>query len=590
MGMMMSMVLGGEEGPGEMWRYDELGDMWMGVIPKVLFKATGKNATTWFKMLHDGLELSPSFVWPNVETSWGFGAASTCDDWGRFAQLVLNNGRWGNTQIISPSFMQQASQPVKYDPYNMYSNPCYGLGWWLNPDKQKYNGCCWEASRLPPPNCNNETFIQGGTHNLIFTLGLYGQVVLAIPSQNVSIVSLGKDLRPIEPIRIGIYPGVCKMLGLPCNNPPPIPKPKCGETFECLGMRAQCSPGYGNWRHAEPTPGGAQCVDCFMQRVRDQTADWRQKEARDMIKSNCPRDNRALSAYLECFCYDGDNVFAPWPSTTTTTPAPKPLPPVPRPYTTPAPKPILPCDVPPQCWTALNNVTGKANGRGEKCADQDPYSCGVCLFKNWGPKKALAAAGCPGADQHLGREALHDWNYTTIGLCVCGPLHPQPKSCVAKISGVCNMYHQPVTFQAGRARRALGASSCTAAPGGKCQLGEAETDMGMPVPEYPKICDKRPEVCDGDGTYAVHDRHFVPEITSQDRHVDIRLWLNLTASAITGFDRKHRKREEFAHACGYKKQWNVVIDKSGKMSLFEAEHGLSCPSSFEAADSAMIVI
>merc|ERR1712023_92319 len=106
--------------------------------------------------------------------------------------------------------------------------------------------------------------------------------------------------------------------------------------------------------------------------------------AQAMITANCPVSNaRLLSNFLECMCYDGDNVFAPWPTTTTTTPAPKPLPPVPRPYTTPAPKPIQPCDVPPSCWTALNNVTTAGNGRGEKCGDQDPYSCGICLARNW---------------------------------------------------------------------------------------------------------------------------------------------------------------------------------------------------------------
>jgi len=324
--------------------------------------------------------------------------------------------------------------------------------------------------------------------------------------------------------------------------------------------------------------------------VRDQTSDWRQVEARQMIQQNCPRDNRALSAYLECFCYDGDNVFAPWPSTTTTTPAPKPLPPVPRPYTTPAPKPILPCDVPPQCWTALSNVTGKANGRtpAQKCVDQDPYGCGLCLLRNWGPKSALAEAGCPGADAKLGTHPFNNWNYSTIGLCVCGPLHPQPTSCTGKIAGICNMYHQPVTFQYGRVAPAPGVTHCTAAAGGRCQLGEVGTDKGVPIPDYPAICKTRPEDCSGGE--GVHDLHLVPEVTSPDGHVDIRLWLNLTVSAVSGIDRKTGKSPQFSHACGYKKQWNVVIDKSGKMSLFESEDGLSCPSNFEPSHAEVVVV
>merc|ERR1719271_1529406 len=71
--MMMSMVLGGEVGPGQTWRYDELGDMWMRGIPKVILKATGKSATTWLQQLQQELGLSPSFTWSNVETQWGYG-------------------------------------------------------------------------------------------------------------------------------------------------------------------------------------------------------------------------------------------------------------------------------------------------------------------------------------------------------------------------------------------------------------------------------------------------------------------------------------------------------------------------------------
>jgi len=112
--------------------------------------------------------------------------------------------------------------------------------------------------------------------------------------------------------------------------------------------------------------------------------------------------------------------------------------------------------------------------------------------------------------------------------------------------------------------------------------------MGVTIPDYPSICEKRPDLCrSGDG---VHDRHLVPEIVSQDGQVNVRLWLDLTASAVKGIDRKTGKVRHFVHACGYKKQWTVVIDRSGKMSLFESEHGLSCPSSFESDDAPAIVI
>jgi len=569
--MMMSMVLGGETGPGELWRYDEIGNLWLGMLPKVLHKATGKTATQWFQELHASLGLSPSFTWSSVETNWARGAQGTCEDWGRFAQLVLNDGYWGDISIIAPSFMRQAQEPVKYDPYQMYSNPCYGLGWWLNPDKQKYNGCCWEASRLPPPNCNNETFIQGATHNLTFTLGLYGQVLMAVPERNVTIVSLGKDLRPIEPIRIGVYPAVCKMLGLPCNTPPKVPSAKCGETLECLGMSAQCFTGYGKWGHEEPVPGGAQCIQCFQQRVRDQSQN--DTEAQQMIRDNCPISNpRLLSNYLECFCYDGDNVFSPWPTTTTTTPPLKPRPPVPHPYTTPAPSRPLPCDVTPQCWEALNNVRDKG-GRGPKCVDYlEPGYCGLCLHKNWGPRKYLAVHGCP----------TSAFDYETVGLCLCGPLDPTPKQCITKISGVCNEYTSPVTLRnshltelasrspvSGRRRRDFG---CTAPPGGSCQVGLGGLNAG----EYITDC----------AGYAPIDCYHTsgPSVRSADNMTNFRFWSNHTGRQIVRqssdiHGQPAGNKTMLAHTCGWHEQWSIVIDKQGDVSFFPSIEGLMCPNS-----------
>merc|ERR1712023_418093 len=123
--------------------------------------------------------------------------------------------------------------------------------------------------------------------------------------------------------------------------------------------------------------------------------------AQAMITANCPVNNaRLLSNYLECLCYDGDNVFGPWPTTTTTTPAPKPLPPVPRPYTTPAPRRPPPCNVNASCWEALNNIRDKNNET--KCVDQvKPGGCGICLGRHWFHKlpykrdQTLVEAGCP---------------------------------------------------------------------------------------------------------------------------------------------------------------------------------------------------
>merc|ERR1712232_696939 len=96
----------------------------------------------------------------------------------RFGQLLLNKGLWNGREVISSELIAAMQQPVKYKPYNFYANPCYGLLIWINANKSKYPGCCWEASRLPEPRCNDATFIAEAPNDMTFNIGLYGQIVM----------------------------------------------------------------------------------------------------------------------------------------------------------------------------------------------------------------------------------------------------------------------------------------------------------------------------------------------------------------------------------------------------------------------------
>merc|ERR1719326_2727938 len=198
----MAQVTGGDHRPGELWRYDEMGDMWLHLFPKIIKAATGKDAHYWLDRLHAGLGLSSSFTWKEVNTKWFRGASGSCRDWARFGQLILNKGMWAGQPLISSDLIEQMQKPVKYPPYNSYSNPCYGLLIWVNADKSKTPGCCWEASRLPPPDCNRETFMTGAVHDLTLNIGLYGQLVMTLDSVKTVVVGFGNDLRPIEPARL----------------------------------------------------------------------------------------------------------------------------------------------------------------------------------------------------------------------------------------------------------------------------------------------------------------------------------------------------------------------------------------------------
>ena len=81
--------------------------------------------------------------------------------------------------------------------------------------------------------------MDGAVHDLTMHIGQKGQIVMTLQSADAVVVGFGRDLRPVEPARIGYYPGLCQALGIPCNNPPQVPNPKCGETLECTGVSAQ---------------------------------------------------------------------------------------------------------------------------------------------------------------------------------------------------------------------------------------------------------------------------------------------------------------------------------------------------------------
>lgn len=415
--MMMGMVLGGDTNPGEIWRYDETGDMWLHLLPKIIHNATGHPASYYWSRLHTMLGLSDKFTWPLVNSQWYRGAGGTCRDWARFGQFILNKGMWGDKQIIPSSFFDQMSQPLKYLPYDTYSNPCYGLLVWINADKSKHKGCCWEASRLPSPRCNDETFLDGAVHDMTLIIGLYGQVVMTLPSVNTVVVGFGNDLRPIEPVRIGYYPALCKVLGIPCNKVPELPKGVCDETIQCDGIVAQCYSG-GGWNHSEPMPGGDQCMACFQQKMPLYFTKF--PEAKPMLQNNCPHGYEAEQKFMECFCHgpkksggEVSNPFGRWPTTTTTTPTPVPCPPWPRQPKPPSPPPPSPCLFSPSCVNMLNQ-----KGCHRNIDDTHGETCYKCMYNH---QDAWKKAGCP--PFHIGKYPdIHpNKSLADDAFCWCGP-------------------------------------------------------------------------------------------------------------------------------------------------------------------------
>jgi CubicO group peptidase (beta-lactamase class C family) len=92
---------------------------------------------------------------------------SSARDWGRLAQLLLNNGQWQKNQLISSEWIKQAQTPNSSD-----NDKRYGYQFWLNAGHNE----------LRYPDLPKDTYSMQGNR---------GQLVMIIPSKNTAIVRLG---------------------------------------------------------------------------------------------------------------------------------------------------------------------------------------------------------------------------------------------------------------------------------------------------------------------------------------------------------------------------------------------------------------
>jgi CubicO group peptidase (beta-lactamase class C family) len=104
---------------------------------------------------------------------------STARDMARFGLLVLNKGKWNQTNVLSDenyySQMVNTSQNL---------NPSYGYLWWLNGK---------ESIIFPSlPNSFNTSLSENAPNDLFAGMGKNGQFVEIIPSKNFVVIRMGE--------------------------------------------------------------------------------------------------------------------------------------------------------------------------------------------------------------------------------------------------------------------------------------------------------------------------------------------------------------------------------------------------------------
>jgi len=92
---------------------------------------------------------------------------SSARDWGRLAQLLLNDGVWNQQQLISAEWIKQASTPN-----SSVNDKRYGYQFWLNGGE----------SELRYPDLPANAYAMQGNRS---------QRVMMFPTENTAIIRLG---------------------------------------------------------------------------------------------------------------------------------------------------------------------------------------------------------------------------------------------------------------------------------------------------------------------------------------------------------------------------------------------------------------
>ena len=95
---------------------------------------------------------------------------ATARDWARFGLLHLNNGKFGNEQILPPGWVHKSTQP------SAAGQGEYGFQWWLNRGSTKDS---------------NDRIYPGLPTEMYFADGYEGQNIFIIPSKQLVVVRLG---------------------------------------------------------------------------------------------------------------------------------------------------------------------------------------------------------------------------------------------------------------------------------------------------------------------------------------------------------------------------------------------------------------
>jgi CubicO group peptidase (beta-lactamase class C family) len=180
-----SIALGQDRPPGEEWEYNNAGFQ---TLDDVLGRATGTHPSDFAEdVLFTPIGMADSELRRDAAGNalTFMGLQTTCLDLARLGHLMLHDGRWGDDEVLSADYVQQATSP------SSDLTSAYGLGWWLNEPGRLVSPAIATTGAAGSDGGRQGQMLPDGPEDAFWALGFNDQVLSVLPSEGVVAVRLG---------------------------------------------------------------------------------------------------------------------------------------------------------------------------------------------------------------------------------------------------------------------------------------------------------------------------------------------------------------------------------------------------------------
>jgi CubicO group peptidase (beta-lactamase class C family) len=174
------------EPPGTVWAYNNSA---IQTLQPILQRATRQDVVTFAKeRLFEPLGMNHTTMAtdPAGNAQMFQGVRSTCRDLARFGQLMLNQGRWGEAQIVSSEWVEAATGRPSTD---LVAN--YGHLWWLNREGILASPAAATSLQDAESGARSGRIVLTSPDSMYWALGFGNQIVQIDPNSNTVVIRLG---------------------------------------------------------------------------------------------------------------------------------------------------------------------------------------------------------------------------------------------------------------------------------------------------------------------------------------------------------------------------------------------------------------